>query len=397
MERFFPDSRPWSLARASWSDRKAGQSQANAFRRAPLPSILLGPVLAAVCLGAALAPAAAHQGSPPPDAAGWFVYPCLHVASPPVIDGDLSDVAWQKSVPVSGFRYSASQLMAPYQTVMRLLWDHDWLYMVVDVEEPAMDKVVVTARGRDAYVFNDDSIEWFVHPWHSGDAYYQFGLNLAVGMWDSLRFEKAWDCEWRAAVKRGSDRWYAEAAMPLGPWGKRLLRPGDLWGFNLCRERQAGGSRELMNWANVLADFHRPDLFGHLLFLDDLAQLTAAQVAAVARELGCPTRVFTPQGWWQVDRQAEQVTYQKDLRHAIDVRLRSELKEIRASINREGQPELWDRYRALADRWHGIRQLGEQPVGPVDWAHARQALEGLETQVPELLWEVRLTNLLQRL
>jgi hypothetical protein len=287
--------------------------------------------------------------------------------------------------------------MAPHQMLMKLAWDDEWLYLAVEVEEPAMDKVLVTAHGRDAYVFNDDSIEWFLDPWQNQVIYYQFGLNLAGAMWDSQVFEPAWDCEWRAAVRASEASWFAECAMPLKPLGKRAVGRGDIWGFNLCRERQAGGFRELINWANVMGNFHRPELFGHLLFLDSLDQLDEARIIAVARSLGGHARFFTEKGWWQVNGAPVHVTYQEDLRRAVSVRLRQLLAQVRQGIDRNQQPELWTRYRQLSEKWYEARRMGEECIGPAQWAHARPALDELEVAVPELLWEVKLSELLRSL
>ncbi len=346
---------------------------------------------------AVLCAAALGAQAQPPDGWGWLVYPCVRAETPPSLDGRLDDPVWQAAVPASGFRFSASQSMAPYQLVMKLAWDQDWLYLAVVIEEPAMDKLVITAHGRDAYVFNDDSIEWFVDPWHGQGMYYQFGLNVAGAMWDSQIGERAWDCDWRAAVARGEDAWFAECAMPLQQWGKRLLGTGDVWGFNLCHERQAGGSRELINWANVMGDFHRLGLFGHLVFLDSPAELEPGLMGRVAGKIGRPARFFTATGWWQVDDEVRATTYQEDLRQAIKVRLGEPLREVRDALDREEQPELWAEYRALADEWYEVRRLGDRAVDAVEWAHARPALDGLETRVPELLWKVKLAELLQSL
>lgn len=327
----------------------------------------------------------------------WLVYPCLKATAPPTIDGDLSDPAWTKAIAASGFTYSGRSTMPPYQMVMRLLWDEDWLYMAVEIDEPAMNKTVTTAYGRDAYVFNDDSIEWFVDPWHTHTDYYQFGINLACAMWDSHISEKAWDCDWRAAVAKTDAAWYVEAAMPLAQFTKRMVRPGAVWGFNLCHERQAGGSRELINWSNVMGNFHTPDLFGHLLFLKDLSELTPPRMARVANEVGKPAVFIAAAGWWRVDGGTRFVSYAEDLHQALNVRLRSMLRETRRSIDCDKQPELWARYRELRERWTRAQRLAKKKVDAGQWARSRPSVEALERELPELLWRAKLAALLESL
>jgi hypothetical protein len=343
-----------------------------------------------LALASAFASGADLAGSP------WLVYPCLRTSSPPTIDGQLDDAAWQASVPVSGFRYSSSPRLAREQMVMRLLWDREWLYMAVEIEEPTPARMVVTAHGRDAYVFNDDCIEWFVDPGHSHALYYQFGLNPAAAMWDSRTFDNSWDCPWRAAVAVGGTGWCAEVAMPMRELAGGKVDSGDVWGFNLCRERQAGGSRQLINWAEVFGNFHRPEYFGHLLFLSSLEQLTPALLQHVARKVGRPTRVFVADGWWEVNGKPKLLSYQEDLRRVVREQIGGMLREIRDSLQEE-QGEQWERYDQWRRRWWEVRADADRALGAQQWAHARVAVEVLEEEVPKLLWEVRLANLLKKL
>ncbi len=325
------------------------------------------------------------------------MYPCLRAPSPPHIDGRLDDAAWKKAIEVSGFSISGSRRLAPVQMVMRLVWDDRWLYMAVEIDEPAMDKTVTTAYGRDGYVFNDDSIEWFVDPWHTHKDYYQFGINMACAMWDSRKFEKAWDCNWRAAVRKGEDAWYVECAMPLAELSRKKVSVGAVWGFNLCRQRQASGRRELFNWANVFANFHRPKLFGHLLFLNTIDQLTPQRMMAVAKQVGRPAAFFVQYGWWRVDGKPTYVSYAEDLHQALDVKLRRMLSEARRNIDRAKFPKLWQRYRQLRDRWYSVQRLSERNVTAPQWARARPPIDALEEELPDLLWRARLSSLIESL
>ncbi|MBC7287462.1 MAG: hypothetical protein H5T86_05335 [Armatimonadetes bacterium] len=334
------------------------------------------------------------------DPGRWLVYPCVKAGRPPVIDGRLDDEAWKSSVPVSGFRYSsAANELVPWQMVMRVCWHDDWLYMAVEVEEPSMDKLVITARARDAYVFNDDSIEWFLDPAHTHDDYYQFGLNAAGAMWDAHVPDVAWDCDWRAAVARLPDAWHAEVGVPLSAMTQVRPKSGTVWGFNLCHERQAGGQRELINWANVFGNFHRPQLFGHLLFVSSLDALTPELLVRVASEVGRPAVVYVPQGWWLVENAPRLVTYREDLNSLLKEQIGRALSELLSSIDRETEPQLWEQCRDIRSRWREARRLADRAdsMGPLEWAHARVAVQDIERQLPDLLWQVRLEALIRSL
>ncbi len=273
------------------------------------------------------------------------------------------------------------------------------MYMGVIVEEPNMDKLVITAHRRDDYVFNDDSIEWFFDAGHTHRDFYQFGLNAGGTMWDAHVPNVAWDCEWHAAVVREPAAWVAEVAIPTAALSKSKPKTGTVWGFNLCHQRQAGGHRELINWANVQGNFHNVELFGHLLFIDSLSDLTPALMKQVAAEVGSPARVFVRDGWWEVDGRPRHVTYAEDLRLAAEDRIDRGLRELRRTIDRSSQPQLWARYRALRDRWRQVRRLAvpEGHVGALAWAKSRIAIEEIDAALPDLLWQARLDALIRTL
>ena len=142
----------------------AGAHGLGRHRRACSPFSPLHRAAAAAVLLLAL-PLATHAAELVPKA--WLVYPLRWCTKPPTVDGDLSDAAWRDAVLVSGFTVSGSDVLAPHQMTMRLLRDEARLYLAVTCDEPTPDRIVATARGRDAYVFNDDCIEWFIDPGHT--------------------------------------------------------------------------------------------------------------------------------------------------------------------------------------------------------------------------------------
>jgi len=77
--------------------------------------------------------------------------------------------------------------------------------------------------------------------------------------------EKPWTSQARAAVTRSADSWTAEVEIPLSAFGK-VPKPGDIWGFNACRDRIVGGPRERLSWNPTFGEFGHPDRFGKLIF-----------------------------------------------------------------------------------------------------------------------------------
>ncbi len=323
----------------------------------------------------------------------WLIYPVRWCAKPPTVDGDLSDAAWRDAVLVSGFTISGSEALAPCQMTMRLLRDEARLYIAVTCDEPTPDRIVATARGRDAYVFNDDCIEWFIDPGHTHDRYFQFGLNTLGAMWDSLRSDNAWDCEWTAAVRVGERAWSAEIAIDFSGLASRPPRAGEIWGFNLCRERQASGQRELYNWANVFGNFHRPALFGHLIFLAPGAQITASLASAAAKRAGRPAMLFDDLGFWAVDRRAKFVSYRDALREVVDIELGRRIRELRRAA--ADLPELRALLADTARAYYAARAATRRDINAYEYATLLVGLSKLRRQLPEIYWHVKLEELLR--
>ncbi len=361
-----------------------------------MPSDRRFRVAAAACLAlGGIAALAVADGAP---SGRHLVYPAIRTSTPPTLDGRLDDPAWQAAVPVSGFRLTGSDDLVPTQCLLRLLWDERFLYVAVEVEEPRMDKLVVTAAGRDVFVFNDDCLEWFLAPGHSHKLYYQFGVNADAATYDGRVFDQFWSCDWRAWTSRADNAWYVECAIPLADLNAgRPVRNADLWGFNLCREREAGGSRQLIDWSNVQGNFHTPDLFGHLVFVSTLADLTPDLRAGLAREVGKPAQIFGPDGWWLVDKSDRYLRYGDDLAESIVAHQGDALREVRTALAGHEDSPLWAEYRRLSDRWEETRALARGTVGPVEWAHRRMEVDKLDTVLPDLLWRVRLEALLATL
>ena len=80
----------------------------------------------------------------------------------PVIDGDLLEKAWAKSVLLSPF-YKAdgiAQLDEPTQGF--LLWDEQYLYIGVRIYDSQMKQVQITQTNPDSAVWLDDTLEILV-------------------------------------------------------------------------------------------------------------------------------------------------------------------------------------------------------------------------------------------
>jgi len=159
---------------------------------------------------------------------------------PPVIDGDLSDPAWRRAVPTTGFtqRYPDTGEPASFQTEVLVLHDDENLYIGAVCHDPEPDKIVDRVTRRDRWVESD----WFeVHIDSRHDHRTGFWFTVNAGnlqmdgtIYDEHMFSADWDGVWESAAKITGEGWTAEMRIPL-----KLLRfsagPDVRFGINYLR------------------------------------------------------------------------------------------------------------------------------------------------------------------
>jgi len=196
--------------------------------------------------------------------------PRLTLAGPaaeaPVIDGRLDDACWHQAAQTTGFVLNDSREAATEQTTVYVTYDSAHLYVAFECLESQMDEVRATVTERDGPIFKDDVVELFLDPNQDRFTYYQFAVNVRGTRFD-LRGDAAgtaphWDAPWNAATTRGSDRWWAEFAIPFSSLELHVGKTGDTWGINFAREQKPKG--ELSVWSYTGGAFGRPDRFGQL-------------------------------------------------------------------------------------------------------------------------------------
>ena len=329
-----------------------------------------------------------------------LVYPCRAAARPVKIDGQLEDDEWADATVVSGFTVSGADKLAPEQVVMRLLYDQRNLYVGVVCRESNMKKLKTTARVTDGAFWLDDSIEFFIDANHDHETYRQFAVTAAGVRYDNAQGDSSWNSNFRAAAQRGSDRWSVEVALPLADIKTAAPKPGTLWGFNLCRERQAGGKLELYNWANVQRAFNNVHLYGHLYFVGPDWRPAPGTVADTRRAQGRETRVFVRDGYWKLTDGAkpQKQTYRLLLK-TRGLGAVTFMEDLKAIYQKHPRIILRNEFERLDASYTTTKALiaGREPVGAETWAQARAFLDGLQTKVESIYWQVRLEELNQKL
>lgn len=186
-------------------------------------------------------------------------YECHLSTEAPVIDGDLSDDAWEKAPWTSDFQdIRGKDEAAPrFRTRAKMLWTAQGLYVCAKLSEP---HVWGTLTEKNAIIYHDNDFEIFLDP--DGDTlnYYEFEMNALGTIWE-LTLDKPYAKGGNAtlgtnlpglksAVKvqgtindpRDTDTgWTVEVFLPWGDLakyqGSRTSPPnvGDTWRINFSR------------------------------------------------------------------------------------------------------------------------------------------------------------------
>lgn len=218
-------------------------------------------------------------------------YEIHRAAGKVVIDARLDEPAWRAAEPVGDFHFNWYESGDKEQTVAKLLWDDDNLY----VSWRARDRhISAYERKRHGPVSKDDCVEIFIAPNPAKIRnYYTFEINAIGTMLNRNRADwytggPNWEpegMEYRTSFQgqekkdeSPDDReWIVEAAIPLRNFSRDAVRTppreGDEWRLNLQR---LGGKTnpQLTSWSPIPAPaktFHTPEAFAKVVFLAQAA------------------------------------------------------------------------------------------------------------------------------
>ena len=185
------------------------------------------------------------------------------------------------------FQFAWYQSGKPEQTVAKLLWDDESLYVAFICEDAHISG---TRTGRDSEVWKDDCVEVFAAP--NPDlpmAYFNIEMNVRGANLDgyhpsekSAPFEGDWNPEGIriktsvvGTLNDDSDEdslWILEAAIPFAAFAHAAQHtpphPNDVWHLNLNR---LGGvtNPQYSQWSpgtSPKPQFHRPQDFGRVIY-----------------------------------------------------------------------------------------------------------------------------------
>ena len=231
-------------------------------------------------------------------------YVCYKTTRPIVLDGKINDLAWSKVSWTESFVDIEGDLKPkPYHdTKVKMLWDDDYFYFAVEMEEPHVWATITT---RDSVIYKDNDFEIFLDPDGDTHNYYEFEVNALETEWDLILFKPyhddskvaldSWDIPGLitsvyidGTLNDPSDRdkgWSIEIAIPwkslVGNYrSNNPPKEGEQWKVNFSRvqwdvdiveNRYVKTDSPEFNWVwspQGLIYMHMPDLWGLVQFTE---------------------------------------------------------------------------------------------------------------------------------
>ena len=222
-------------------------------------------------------------------------YTAPRTATPPTIDGNLDEPAWQAAPWTEWFVDTLTGGRSPVATRARMTWDDGHLYFAFENRD---DDVWASQTARDAKLWREEAVEIMLDADGNGRGYVELQVAPTGAVMDTYlplyrQYEDTlepgrkpfdWDARLRAAVKVNGtlnardDRdqgWTVEIALPLADAHglstenvKLPPRPGDTFRVNMFRmDAPKGKPQDASGWsAPLVGDFHALDRFGVLVF-----------------------------------------------------------------------------------------------------------------------------------
>lgn len=183
----------------------------------------------------------------------------------PVMDGDVSDAAWQHAAVADEFRLAGTRVPGASATTARLLHDDQNLFLAFDCGEKSAAEIVAQNKLRDdAKNFWDDVVEVFFCDTPDLNRFWHLAVNPLGTQWDGLNDKVAYNLDWTSVGKVSGNRWTVEIKIPFASLNQPGASVGKTWRANLCRSQRP--KWENSSWNSVEERFAVPNQFGELEF-----------------------------------------------------------------------------------------------------------------------------------
>jgi hypothetical protein len=181
-----------------------------------------------------------------------------HTSGPITIDGVLDESSWQQAEVCGNFAMilPMDTSLARVKTEVRLMYDANFLYLSAVCFDGMPGPYMVESLRRDFSFLKNDNFIFFLDTYGDQTNGFTFGTNAVGAQWDGTMYDGgkvdlSWDNIWYSKVKRYSDHWTMEIAIPFRTL--RYKKGISNWGINLSRNDLK--TTEKSSWAPVPRQF----------------------------------------------------------------------------------------------------------------------------------------------
>jgi hypothetical protein len=174
-------------------------------------------------------------------AANWPDRPLLHavrVQTPPTLDGDLSDAAWQEAPEFTDFTQHDPDDGKPatMKTSIRIVYDDKAIYFGAKMSDPQRPTALLARR--DSFI-DPDFLSINIDAQHdrlSGSSFTVTPANMQLDtvLYNDTSEDGTWDGVWDSAAKIVADGWVAEVRVPFSQL-RFPEKEKHVWGINITR------------------------------------------------------------------------------------------------------------------------------------------------------------------
>lgn len=261
------------------------------LRRALRAALAVAATAAAILLGGGqslraqegatgAAPGGPASGYLDPEAAPRPVMHAARTARPPRIDGVLDEPEWEQAERITSFRQQLPRTgyLARYQTVVRMMYDADHLYLAAENLDPEPALAITTGLERDFVSTDSDIFGVVFDTFHDRRNSFLFAVNPRGAVRDEQTFNDsrtivdAWEGIIDLRTRMTDSSWVVEMAIPLKTLrfdGRKAVQD---WGINFIRRVRR--VNETSYWAPLERQYraHRMSKAGTLEGLSGLQQ-----------------------------------------------------------------------------------------------------------------------------
>lgn len=185
--------------------------------------------------------------------------------TPPRIDGNLSDAAWQTATLVSDFRQYSPVFNADpgLPTRVFLLYDDEAIYIGAELSDPNPDSIARQLGERDNDDLNADYFGIAFDTYNNQQDAYYFSVSASGIQVDGRVLDGTYDAVWESSVRITDKGWIAEFKIPysalrfpkkeLQDWGMQIYRrirrtrEEDQWS-----PEEKGAGKSLVYWGKLM-------------------------------------------------------------------------------------------------------------------------------------------------